>query len=68
MQEFKELLRKYPGVFYLPGSSLGTMKEFYHNVDTGHSSPVYRFPYRKGPAELFAIKNELTKDDFSGNC
>ena len=61
MQEFKELLRKYPEAFYLPGSQLGTMKGFYHNIDTGQAPSVYRLPYRKSPAELCAIKNELQK-------
>ena len=61
MQEFKELLRKYPEAFYLPGSQLGTMKGFYHNIDTGQAPPVYRLPYRKSPAELCAIRNELQK-------
>ena len=61
MQEFKELLRKYPEAFYLPGSQLGTMKGFYHNIDTGQAPPVYRLPYRKSPAELGAIRNELQK-------
>ena len=37
------------------------MKGFYHNIDTGQSTPVYRLPYRKSPAELCAIKNELKK-------
>ena len=37
MQEFKELLRKYPEAFYLLGSKLGTMKGFYHNIDTGQA-------------------------------
>ena len=61
MEKFKALLRKYPEAFYLPGSQLGTMKGFYHNIDTGQSPPVYRLPYRKSPAELCAIKNELQK-------
>ena len=61
MQEFKELLRKYPDAFYLLGSKLGTMKGFYHNIDTGQAPPVYRLPYRKSPAELCAIRNELQK-------
>ena len=61
MQQFKVLLRKYPEAFYLPGSQSGTIKEFYHNIDTAQSPLVYRIPYRKSPAELCAIKNELQK-------
>ena len=61
MEKFKALLHKYPEAFYLPGSQLGTMKGFYHNIDTGQSPPVYRLPYHKSPAELCAIKNELQK-------
>ena len=61
MQQFKVLLHKYPEAFYLPGSQLGTINGFYHNIDTGQSPPVYRLPYRKSPAELCAIKNELQK-------
>ena len=61
MQQFKGLLRKYPEAFYLPGTKLGTVKDFYHNINTGQSPPVYRLPYRKSPAELCAIKSELQK-------
>ena len=61
MAKFKALLHKYPEAFYLPGSQLGTMKGFYHNIDTGKSPPVYHLPYKKSPAELCAIKNKLQK-------
>ena len=61
MQQFKGLLRKYPEAFYLPGTKLGTVKYFYHNINTGQSPPVYRLPYRKSPGELCAIKRELQK-------
>ena len=55
--KFKEILRKYPEAFHLPG----TIKGFYHNIDTGDSLPVYQLPYRKSPAELSAIENELLR-------
>ena len=61
MQQFKGLLRKYPEAFYLPGTKLGTVIDFYHSIDTGQSPPVYRLPYRKSPAELCAFKSELQK-------
>ena len=61
MQQFKGLLRKYLEAFYLPGTKLGTVKDFYHNIDTGQSPPVYCLPYRRNPAELCAIKSELQK-------
>ncbi len=47
--------------FFLPNSPLSTIKCFYHNINTGDSSPVYRLPYRKSPAELSAIKEELER-------
>ena len=53
MAQFKDILRKYPEAFHLPG--------FYHNIDTGHSPPMYQLPYRKSPSELCAIKNELQR-------
>ena len=37
MQQFKGLLRKYLEAFYLPGTKFGTVKDFYHNIDTGQS-------------------------------
>ena len=61
MCKFKALLHKYSHAFYLPGSQLGTIKGFHHNIDTSDSPPVYRLPYRKSPAELDAIKAELQK-------
>ena len=61
MDQFKEILRKYPEAFHLPGTPLGTIKGFYHNIDTGDSPPVYQLPYRKSPSELSAIKTELQR-------
>ena len=61
MTTFKELIHKYPHAFYLPGTSLNTIKGFHHNIHTGDSPPVYRLPYRKSPHELAAIKDELWK-------
>ena len=59
--KFKEILRKYLEAFHLPGTPLGTIKGFYHNIDTRDSPPVYQLPYKKNPAELNAIKNELQR-------
>ena len=61
LQQFKALLRKYPQAFHLPTSPLYPIKGFYHDIDTGDSPPVYKLPYRKSPAELQAIKNELER-------
>ena len=61
MSEFKQILRKYPTAFHLPGTPLRTIKGFSHNIDTGDSPPVYQLPYKKSPVELFAIKNELQR-------
>ena len=61
LQEFKLLLRKYPTAFLLPGSSLGEIKGFQHNIDTENALPVYKHPYRKSPEERLAIKNELQR-------
>ena len=61
MTRFKELIRKYPYAFYLPGTSLNSIKGFHHNIHTGDSPPVYRLPYRKSPHEWAAIKDELRK-------
>ena len=61
IDKFKALLGKYPHVFHLPNSPLSTIKGFYHNINTGESPPVYRLPYRKSPAELAAIKEELER-------
>ena len=61
MQQFKGLLRKYPEAFYLLGTKLGTVKDFFHNIGIGQSPLVYRLPYRKGSAELCAIKSDLQK-------
>ena len=61
MQQFKDLLCKYPEAFYLLGTKLGTVKDFFHNIGTEQSPPVYCLPYRKSSAELCAIKSELQK-------
>ena len=61
MSNFKNLLRRYPKTFHIPGSPLGIIKGFYHNIDTGEAHPVYKLPYRKSPAELLAIKAELER-------
>ena len=61
LSNLKEILRKYPEAFHLPGTPLGTIKGFYHNINTRDSPPVYQLPYRKSPAELSAIKNELQR-------
>ena len=53
------LLHRYPEAFHIPGSPLGIIKGFYHNIDTGESPPIYKLPYRKSKAELLAIKAEL---------
>ena len=59
--KFKEILRKYAEAFHLPGTPLGTIKGFYHNIDTGDPSPVYQLPYKKSPAALSVMKNELQR-------
>ena len=59
--KFTGLLKQYPNAFYLPNSPLSTIKGFYHNIQTGDSPPVYKLPYRKSPAELAAIKEELER-------
>ena len=61
MTRFKDLIRKYAHAFYLPGTSLNTIKGFHHNIHTGDSPPVYRLPYRKSPDELATIKDEWQK-------
>ena len=61
MTRFKELIRKYPHAFYLPGTSPNTIEGFHHNIHTGDSPLVYRLPYQKSPHELAAIKDELRK-------
>ena len=61
MSEFKQILRKYPTAFRLPGTPMGTIKDFSHNIDTGDSPPVYQLPYKKSPVEFCAIKNELQR-------
>ena len=61
MSNFKNLLRRCPEAFHIPGSALGIIKGFYHNIDTGESPPVYKLPYRTSPAESLAIKAELER-------
>ena len=46
-EEFKALVKKYSEIFYMPGSPLGAVKGFYHNIGTGASPPMYKLPYRK---------------------
>ena len=58
---FKDLLRKYPTAFLLPGAQLGQVKGFEHIIDTGDLSPLYHPPYRKSPAELRNIHNEIQR-------
>ena len=60
-EEFKALVKKYSEIFYLPGSPLGTVKGFYHNIDTGTSPPMYKLPCRKSFSEMCAIKQELER-------
>ena len=43
MSNFKNLLRRYPEAFHIPGSPLSIIKGFYHNVDNGESPPVYKY-------------------------
>ena len=61
MAKFKQLIRKYSHAFHLPNSPLTAIKGFYHNINTGDAPPVYKLPYRKSPAELCAIKEELQR-------
>ena len=61
MAKFKQLIRKYSHAFHLPNSPLTAIKGFYHNINTGDAPPVYKLPYRKCPAELCAIKEELQR-------
>ena len=42
MSNFKNLLRRYREAFQIPGSPLGIIKGFYHNIDTGESPSVYK--------------------------
>ena len=58
---FKQLIRKYPTGFLLPGSPLGQIQGFEHHIDTEDALSVYKHPYRKSPEELLAIKNELQR-------
>ena len=60
-EEFKALLRKHSEIFYFPGSPLGTVKGFYHNIDIGTSHPMHKLPYRKRFSEMRAIKQELER-------
>ena len=47
--------------FHLPGAELRPVTGFHHNISTGDSPPIYRIAYRKSPAELTAIKDELKR-------
>ena len=49
MDQFKEILRKYPEAFHLPGTPLGTIKRFYHNIDIGDSPPVFSASIQEKP-------------------
>ena len=60
-EEFKALVKKYSEIFDLPGSPLGIVKSFYHNIDTGTSPPMYKLPYCKSFSEMCAIKKELER-------
>ena len=59
--KFKELIRKYSSVFWLPGAPLGTIHGFEHNIPTGDATPIHHLPYRKSPSELQAIKEEIQR-------
>ena len=59
VDKFKQLLRRYPTAFYLPGSQLSMIKGFQHNITTNNDTPIYKLPYRKSPSELAAVKEEL---------
>lgn len=61
IQEFHQLLRKYPTAFLLPGCPLSEIKGFQHYIGTENALPVNKYPYRKSPEELLAIKNELQR-------
>ena len=61
MTQFKARIRKYPTAFHLPGAELCPVTGLNHNISRGDSPPVYHMPYRKSPAELTAIKEELKR-------
>ena len=52
MEKFKDLIRKYPAVFYLPGSPLNEIRSFTHFINTGNARPIYRLPYKKVQQKL----------------
>ena len=56
MDQFNAFLSQYSEAFHLPDTSLGTIKGFYHNIDTGDSTPVYQLPYRKVPLNCVLLK------------
>ena len=62
-EEFKALVEKYSEIFYSPRSSpsLGTVKGFYHNIDTSTSPPMYKLLYSKSFSEMHVIKQELER-------
>ena len=59
--KFKELVRKYSSVFWLPGVPLGTIHGFEHSILTGEATPFHHLPYCKLPSELQAIKEEIQR-------
>ena len=61
LHEFEQLLHKYPTAFLLSGSPLSEVHGFEHHIETDDALPVYKHPYRKGPEELLAIKNEIQR-------
>ena len=61
MEKFKDLIRKYPEVFYLPGSPLNEIRGFTHFINTRNARPIYRLPYKKSPAEIKALRDEIER-------
>ena len=61
MEKFKDLIRKYPEVFYLPGSPLNEIRGFTHFINTGNARPIYRLPYKESPAEIKALRDEIER-------
>ena len=59
MEKFKDLIRKYPEVFYLPGSPLNEIRGFTHFINTGNARPIYRLPCKKSPEEIKALRDEI---------
>ena len=61
MEKFKDLICKYPEVFYLSGSPLNEIRGFEHFINTGNARPVYRLPYKKSPNEIKALRDEIER-------